>query len=168
MKLLSSLALLATAVTANPILARHDASKPFHLKTASASNQDHNGLYVCAYHTGAGLNDAVLTQDEGKASPAVLNGSTTQFQLSELQWGLLMPAVTNYAAWTPVRINAGMASEGFVIKDHQLVWSRDAFAGWLVCDWYHNAPQLFYLYSYMKPEIPSSCSTVDLRVEYTQ
>lgn len=150
MKLLASLALLASAVTANPILARQDASKPFHLQTASASNQDHNGLYVYAYHTGAGLNDAVLTQDEGKAAPAVLNGTTTQFQLSELQWGMLMPAATNYAgmspvlysilklvlmlttaAWEPVRINAGMASEGFEVKDHQLVWTRDSFAGWL-------------------------------------
>lgn len=102
MKLLASLALLASAVTANPILARQDASKPFHLKTASASNQDHNGLYVYAYHTGAGFNDAVLTQDEGKAAPAVLNGTTTQFQLSELQWGMLMPAATNYAGMSPV------------------------------------------------------------------
>lgn len=97
MKLLASLALLASAVTANPILAR-DVSKPFHLETASASNPEHNGLYVYAYHTGAGLNDPVLTKHEGTASKAVLNGTRTEFRLgSGFPWGMVMASDTNYA-----------------------------------------------------------------------
>lgn len=63
-----------------------------------------------------------------------------------------------------------------------LRWDEKPFAGWLgrfpdlwpsivddadcpVCDWYHNAPQLFYLYRYMKAEIPGSCSEVQLKTE---
>lgn len=38
----------------------------------------------------------------------------------------------------------------------------------LVCDWSHNAPQLFYLYEPLasKAKIPSSCSKADLKTEY--
>ena len=34
-----------------------------------------------------------------------------------------------------------------------------------VCDWWHNAPQLFWRYNYYTPEdypAPSSCADVDL------
>lgn len=34
-----------------------------------------------------------------------------------------------------------------------------------VCDWYHNAPQLFYLHEGAKATIPSSCDKVDLKPE---
>lgn len=36
----------------------------------------------------------------------------------------------------------------------------------IVCDWYHNAPQLFGL-SPGQTKFPSSCSKVALDVEYT-
>lgn len=37
----------------------------------------------------------------------------------------------------------------------------------VVCDWYHSAPQLFYLYApYEDPKIPSSCSKAELKAEY--
>jgi hypothetical protein len=35
-----------------------------------------------------------------------------------------------------------------------------------VCDWSHNAPQLFYLNRYYQPTIPSSCSTAQLNAIY--
>ena len=96
MKFFTPLALLATTVAATPILSR-DAGKPFTLKTTSQNN-DHNDLYVYAYHTGAGLNDAVLSKSAGTASSAVLNGTNLQFQLgSGLTFGMLMPGDTNYA-----------------------------------------------------------------------
>lgn len=43
--------------------------------------------------------------------------------------------------------------------------------GWMltrsVCDWSHNAPQLFYLYEPLLADakIPSSCSKADLQAE---
>lgn len=36
----------------------------------------------------------------------------------------------------------------------------------IVCDWYHNAPQLFYLYRPYDATLPSSCSKVTLAVEH--
>ncbi|RJE25654.1 hypothetical protein PHISCL_01981, partial [Aspergillus sclerotialis] len=135
MKFLTPLALLATTVAANPILAR-DGGKTFTLKTSSQKTE-HNNLYVSAYHTGAGLNDAVLTKDAGTARPAVLNGTNVEFQLGgELTWGMMMPGDTNYAdldsAWEPVEINGGKGSEGFAVKDGQLEWDEKmGFGGWL-------------------------------------
>ena len=96
MKLLAPLTLLATTVAATPILTR-DGGKTFTLKTSSQNNQ-HNNLYVTAYHTGAGLNDAVLTPDTGTARKAVLNGTNVEFQMGgNIDWGMVMPGNTNYA-----------------------------------------------------------------------
>lgn len=97
MKLLPTL-LLATTTLASPLTTRDgDATKQFHLKTSSQTNAAHTNLYVSAYHTGAGLNDAVLTKDAGSAASAVLNGTKTQFKLGGLDWGFQMPGDTNYA-----------------------------------------------------------------------
>jgi hypothetical protein len=173
MKLLSTLTLLVSAVAANPMFhtARQatNATKPFHLRTADASNEKHNDLYVYAYHTGAGFNDAVLTSDEDTASTAFLNGTYTQFDFeTPFPWGFNPIPVTNYAQWEPVEINVGYGAEGFFINSTGLQWSeQQGFGGWLVCDWYHGAPQLFYIYRYYEPKFPSSCSTVNLQVEYT-
>lgn len=97
MKLLAPLTLLAATAAATPVGARQD-SKSFTLKSTNAQNPEHNNLYVHTYHTGAGLNDAVLGKDAEKASPASLNGTNVQFELnSEIPWGMFMPGVTNYA-----------------------------------------------------------------------
>ncbi|PWY75535.1 hypothetical protein BO70DRAFT_364070 [Aspergillus heteromorphus CBS 117.55] len=169
MKFLASLALLASAVAASPLASRQDSSSStFHLKTSGASNDDHNNLYVYAYHTGAGFNDAVLTSDVGTASPAFLNGTNTQFDLgTPFPWGLKPSVQNNYGAWESVQINTGYGSGGFSVNGTDFEWSAaSGFGGWLVCDWYHNAPQLFYIYRYTQPTIPSSCSQVDLTAEY--
>lgn len=95
-----SLALLASAVTASPLLSRADqtTTKDFHLKTSSASNNDaHNNLYIYAYHTGAGLNDAVLSSNADDASKAFVNGTHLQFDLgTPFPWGVNMVGATNY------------------------------------------------------------------------
>ncbi|KAE8355081.1 hypothetical protein BDV28DRAFT_129678 [Aspergillus coremiiformis] len=167
MKFLSSLPLLVSFVAANPILRTRDAPKNFHLKTTDASNSAHNNLYVYGYHTGAGFNDAVLTPNVGTASPAFLNDTNVQFSLdTPFPWGLFMLPQNNYGAWEPVQINTGYGSGGFSINNGGLQWlEQHGFGGWLVCDWYHNAPQLFYLYKFLEPTIPSSCSKVQLSVE---
>lgn len=97
MKLLAPLTLLAATVAANPIAPRQDESKTFTLKTTNAQNPEHDGLYVYGYHTGAGLNDAVLGDSE-KASTASLNGTNVNFGLgSDIQWGMFLPGDTDYA-----------------------------------------------------------------------
>ncbi|KXG50180.1 uncharacterized protein PGRI_061470 [Penicillium griseofulvum] len=168
MKFLTSLFLLATSVIAAPVASAKE-SKHFHLKSTGATNNNHNNLYVYAYHTGAGLNDAVLSKDASIASSVYLNGTNALFDLkTEFPWGMIATGDTNYASWEPIVINAGSGgSAGYSIKGDNFQWSeQNGFGGWLVCDWFHNAPQLFYLNRYYEAVIPSSCSKVQLKVEY--
>lgn len=95
MKFLASLAILVATAVANPI-AR--APKEFHLKTSDASHSEHNDLYVYAYHTGAGFNDAVLSKNASIASSFHLNGTNALADLkTEFPWGVYVPGNTNYA-----------------------------------------------------------------------
>ncbi|KAL5041666.1 hypothetical protein BDW71DRAFT_191430 [Aspergillus fruticulosus] len=168
MKFFSTLSLLVGAAAAT-VAGRQDSKTPdtFYLKTSGAENSAHNDLYVYGYHTGAGLNDAVLTPDIETASKAYLNGTIVLFDYNTtFPWGLSPWGVTNYAAWQFVQINAGTGQEGFSINSTGLQWStQKGFGGWLVCDWWHNAPQLFYIYRYYKAEYPTSCSKVKLVTE---
>ncbi|KAJ6072393.1 hypothetical protein N7467_010478 [Penicillium canescens] len=169
MKFLVPLLMLAASALAAPV-AKRQTPNLFRLKTTSATNTEHNDLYVYGYHTGAGLNDAVLTKDVGTASSAYLNGTNVFFDYkTEFPWGMKAIGDTNYASWEPIEINAGTGSDGFSIQNGLFQWSEDmGFGGWLVCDWFHNAPQLFYLYKYYDATIPSSCSKVQLKAEYTE
>lgn len=95
MKFFASFALLAATVMANPV-AR--ATKEFHLETSGAKNSHHNNLFVYAYHTGAGFNDAVLDKDGSNASKIYLNGTTALADLgTDYPWGLIATGDTNYA-----------------------------------------------------------------------
>lgn len=52
-------------------------------------NPDKNGLFVSGYHTGAGMNDAVLTQSIDVAAAGYLNGTSQQFDLgTAFPWGM--------------------------------------------------------------------------------
>lgn len=96
MKFLASLALLASSISATPLIPRQT-SKSFHLKTSQAAQDQHNNLYVYGYHTGAGLNDAVLSANAGDASKAFLNNTNVQFDLdTPFPWGFNMVGASNY------------------------------------------------------------------------
>lgn len=100
MKFLASLLLLATSAIAAPVAttAKRQESQHFHLKSTGATNADHNNLYVYSYHTGAGLSDAVLTNDVSIASSIYLNGTNALVDLgTEFTWGLIATGDTNYA-----------------------------------------------------------------------
>lgn len=57
-----------------------------------------NGLYVSAYHTGAGLNDATLGPGSEGSAKGFLNETYQQFDLgTAFPWGLSIGADTNYA-----------------------------------------------------------------------
>ncbi|KAJ5785799.1 uncharacterized protein N7503_011011 [Penicillium pulvis] len=166
MKFLASLALLAATALASPLSPRQ--STEFKLKTTGSAKPEFNDLYLYSYHTGAGLSDGVLDSNATVAPKFWLNGTTAYADLgTDYPWGMTVAGDTNYAAWEPVTINAGGGETGFAISNGNLVWSTDeGFAGWLVCPWYHNAPQLFGLISYYDPVIPSSCSKVTLKPVY--
>jgi hypothetical protein len=149
MKFLSAIALLAATAVANPVA--RATKKEFHLKTTGSAKADHNDLFVFAYHTGAGLNDAVLDKKAASASPFYLNGTTALADLgTDYPWGIEIGGDTNYAceclfiprfdttttndllAWEAVEINAGAGVKGFSIKDGNFVWSEaEGFGGWL-------------------------------------
>ena len=98
MKVIVSVALFASAVAASAI-PRTDVSNTFHIKTSGSSNGAHNDLFVYAYHTGAGLNDAVLTANIDDASSAYVNStsSTLFFPLeSSLTFGAQLDGDTSY------------------------------------------------------------------------
>lgn len=95
MKFITSVALFVSAAAASAI--PRDAPSPsFTLKTSGSSNGDHNGLYLYAYHTGAGLNDAVLSPDAGTASTALINGTQLQFPLGSFQGHAALAGNDNY------------------------------------------------------------------------
>jgi hypothetical protein len=167
MNLLSAALALLSVVAANPIQRAAEDQKLFHLKTTDATQEEHNNLYLYGYHTSAGMNDAVLTEDVKTASPAFMNGTSVQFSLdTPFPWGLIMIS-NDYGAWDEVMINAGYGENDFSVNATGLQWSEAiGFGGWLACDWNHNSPQLFYMNRFRKHDLPEECSEVNLQLEY--
>ncbi|KAK4987052.1 hypothetical protein LTR66_001544 [Elasticomyces elasticus] len=152
-----------------------------------------NNLWVVSSHTGAGLGDAVLYPDKPHAIKGFLNATNVtipnsdgefyanqEFDLGNpFPWTMYMDDVNFYAAWEPVRINAGFGApnypySGFFINNTGLQWTtspggsegQNGFGGWFVCNWWHNVPQLFYKLSYYDYPNPCSCADVNLIPEY--
>ncbi|OQO09593.1 hypothetical protein B0A48_04995 [Cryoendolithus antarcticus] len=132
------------------------------LKPGQPDKIAYDGVYLSSYHTGAGLNDAVFYSKD----PA--DGI--------FPWSMLMALNTaTYAAWEPVRIDAGEGGisargwgDGFSINGTGLQWSSstteetNSFAGWMV----HSEPQLFFRLKYYNHTTPASCADVYLCPEY--
>lgn len=96
MKLLTCLITLVATAAGSPIATR--ATTEFQLKTTGSSQAAHNDLYVYTYHTGAGLNDAVLDPNAANAPKIYLNGTKALFDLgTEFPWGMIAVGNTNYA-----------------------------------------------------------------------
>ena len=84
-----SLAALAAGVSA--------AQKEFNLKTVSSSPSKNN-LFVEAYHTGAGLADAVLTPSASAAGKFYLNETYLQMDIGqEFTYGVSLGGATTDA-----------------------------------------------------------------------
>ncbi|KAF2488157.1 hypothetical protein BDY17DRAFT_320656 [Neohortaea acidophila] len=180
---------LFTLTTAFP-----NTTREFHLSTRLLPNQPANKssfdhLYLIPYHTGAGFNDVVLSPTLDPSVRAFFNGSkgarphhNLLFNLgNDFPWFMDMEAYTNfYAAWEPVGINVEFQKPGgFFLNGTRLQWTSNPsdsidqgtniFAGWLVCDWWHGAPQLFFRiagYSIADYPAPSSCADVHLHAEF--
>lgn len=124
------------------------------LKAGQESKADYDGLWLYAHHTGAGMNDAMFTSNRSHAIPGFLNAtglsdgdgqalSGLVFDLGSqgIPWSMLPALSVNfYAAWQPVRINAGGAATeqgAFWINGTGLQWTnagsgttRSSFGGW--------------------------------------
>jgi len=162
---------LLASTSASPIEDR--APTKYYLQTkvvngTKDSGSKKGGLYVYAYHTGAGTNDAVLSSNKSIAEAGYLNGTAFSFNLGALVYNVTLEGDTNYAGWEPVVIDATYpGTPSFSINNTQLVGAASyGFEGWLACDWWHGMPQLFYLVSgyQIYQKIPTSCSTVHLEV----
>ncbi|EMF09735.1 uncharacterized protein SEPMUDRAFT_151649 [Sphaerulina musiva SO2202] len=161
-------------------------SPQFYLKIDSQSRTSQfNDLWLASYHTGAGLNDVVFSAGQpgiegiqkGFFNATNVTGSDNLlFDLgNDFAWGLKMvPNQQFYAAWQPVELNAGVSGSeedvsGFFMSNTGLQWNSSSFGGWIVCDWWHGAPQLFFrIASYTKSwyPAPASCADVFLVPEY--
>ncbi|KAI9829331.1 MAG: hypothetical protein M1819_006394 [Sarea resinae] len=150
--LLSLSVLLLSALTltaASPAPISHDhkrdvaPTQQYYLRTSlvpgSNGSSAHDGLYLEAYHTGAGLNDAVLVANKTHAAVGRLNGTYQEFTLGESStpYGLYIEGDTNYAAWDPAVINAGNGTAGYFLNATGLQWNSSSgagaseFAGWI-------------------------------------
>lgn len=159
--------------------------RTYYLKTIS-NRTAFADLYVEAYHTGAGFNDAVLVQKGSPntlAATGFLNGTYQEFNLGDdFPWGMVMTEAA-YGSWQSVQINAGFGSQGFYFNNtdgtgrkglkwvdgwpYELAGSPgNDWNGWLACNWAHGLPQLFWL-SGSTPRLPCSCAQVELVREFT-
>lgn len=157
MRFLSSLFVAAQA-WALAALAQ-DTSGEFYLRTqlkpGQAGKEGFDNLYLYAYHTGAGFNDAMLSSNKSHAVPGFLTASNVtaadgtplyglQFYLGTTTAYSLEPDISAnlYAAWEPVRINIGGAPSNYsafdIDADAGLEWTDAAgstapnsFNGWL-------------------------------------
>ena len=93
-------------------------SRTYVLKTNS-SNPAFSNLYLESYHTGAGLNDAVLVPaiPGSKFANGFLNGTYQQFDFgTAFPWGMYMETPT-YGYFFNVHINVGYGSPGFYFNN---------------------------------------------------
>ncbi|KAL2041849.1 hypothetical protein N7G274_005634 [Stereocaulon virgatum] len=163
---LTVLPLISTAISAPPDTITVVPPSRYHLKTCvvGGGHADKEGLYASGFHIGAGINDVTLEGIE-VASIGFLNGTYQQFDYgTPFPWGLNMGGADNYAAWEFALVDTGFGSEGFFFNSSGLQWTETegGFSGWLACDWWHGAPQLFWKYYFYDYPIPSSCVQVNL------
>ncbi|KAF2085766.1 hypothetical protein K490DRAFT_67362 [Saccharata proteae CBS 121410] len=149
----------------------------YHLRTRLANNStaatkaQYNDLCLVAYHTGAAENDAVLYPGTEYCIKGFLNATQASGEsYQEFDLGNYWPyglglAYEPYAAWAPVRINAGQGDVGMVMAPEGLISNATEFGGWMVCDWWHGDVQLFWRNKFEASgslAVPQSCAEVFL------
>jgi len=165
--------------------------REFYLRTVVTNGSAaFNNLYVAGYHTGAGLNDAVLAPKDNsyRLAKGFMNGTHQEFDLgSDFPYGFVALEEANYAGWEYVQINAGYGGEGFYYNNTDgsgvkgLKWVAgypyvyeptplNEWIGWMVCDWFHGMPQLFWRVrdgvAGLNATLLCSCANVELQREF--
>ncbi|KAI9718145.1 MAG: hypothetical protein M1828_006843 [Chrysothrix sp. TS-e1954] len=170
-------------------------SRPYYLRVevfdpiVNPPHTHFNATYIQPYHTGAGLNDVVLSPQENATFPGFLNGTQQQFHLPAedgYPWSLELNTLVEYTGWSPAVINIGdgnsygafylsQAGEllyntaGTLANPRENATTDNEFGGWLVCDWWHGVAELFWLNAFFDRglALPRSCAYVNLLAEYT-
>ncbi|MCJ1467053.1 hypothetical protein MMC07_005675 [Pseudocyphellaria aurata] len=174
--ILASVALSLNLVVATPVAATTTpitkASNLVRFKTRVHPGQDtsKNGLYLSCYRIGAAFYDVVFGKEPAVGVKGFINNGTLQFDLgTDFPLYLRLGSINPYDEWFSVWMVPGSPTEGFAIKDRKLVCNGSAFGdwfnGWLVCDWYHDMPQLFWKATWSQNVTTSNCASVDLVTE---
>lgn len=185
---------VSAAIMALPLMAAAaptSAPQTYKLKTKVLDGPTSlDGLFVEAYHTGAGMNDAVLTPDPSTAAAGFLNETAQQFNLGSQAYTLALPTSVFYTNWQAATIPIGPptfgeyagafynnASAGGLwynsrgtVADPQANITDNTFEGWLACYWWHqDRAQIFFLMDGATSEgsYPSTCGKVQLEMNYT-
>lgn len=151
----------------------------FFLKTAPLPGEE-SSPYTTLYlrHHGSGFNSVVLTTSPPKFIKAHIDGNRISFTSAAhegRQWGLTLAGADGQCAgWEKVEIVEDGGSEGFRIcqssEDKEvetleydgLHSGEKIWIGWMVCDWAHGHPQLFWVTNQLKAELPSFCHRVQV------
>lgn len=93
----ASLLLFSSTSLSSPLFPRQ--TSEYYLKTRTLdATSNKNGLFVLAYHTGAGLNDVVLTSNTTEASKGFLQDTFQLFDFgTSFPWSFSMGGSANYA-----------------------------------------------------------------------
>ncbi|KAF2227513.1 hypothetical protein BDZ85DRAFT_315086 [Elsinoe ampelina] len=170
-------------------------TRSFKLVTQVKANQLKNknkkqfdGLYLSGYHSGAGMNDAVLLKGKKSGINGFFNSTTferpngqpyyyLEFDLgNEFPYAAQVSYDNYYAAWVPIQINAGdknlIGAYYFNKTGLQFTTSpafnntNNGFGGWLVCNWSRDVPQLFMRQAGFNRTLTSNCADVNLMPQY--
>jgi hypothetical protein len=155
------------------------ASRPqFFLKTApipgdASSNSPYTNLYL--RHYGSGIDSVVLTTAPPKFIKGHLDGEQIIFTSAShegRQWGLtLRKDGKQRAGWEKVEIVENGSSDGLRFSTNEIgevleFDEEDAgepvWKGWMVCEWAHEYPQLFWVTDKLKGELPAFCHRVQI------
>jgi len=172
----ATLLALFTLASASPILETRQTVDPparYYLRTHVVNGKhadvgtNKTNLWLYSYHTGAGLGDAALSSNKSVAWEGYLNGTQQLFTYTGDQIGPWPLAIGYgpYQQWNPVTISISATTspgQEFFFNATGLQFNS-TYSGWLACDWWHGAPQLFQVDGYPYGPLPNSCSKVQLR-----
>ncbi|KAG0649250.1 hypothetical protein D0Z07_4160 [Hyphodiscus hymeniophilus] len=155
------------------------ASKQFFLKTAPLPDEEpsqYTNLYL--RHFGSGMDSIVLTPGQPKFIKGHMDGSRITFNSASHEgrkWGLaLRKDGEQYAGWEKVEIVEREGSDKLLFTGgeegsvKEVLECEEEFAeekvwkGWMVCDWAHGYPQLFWVTHKLNGELPSFCHRVQI------
>ncbi|KAK6341396.1 hypothetical protein TWF696_008472 [Orbilia brochopaga] len=132
------------------------------------------GLWGSLYHTGAGMWDVTFQDNRTAGWYSFINN--TQFQWAyptptntesdDIPWALDLQYQA-YNAWGTIEVSAGYGSEYYgrnftVAENGTIVSDFEEWAGWLICDWGHQVPQLFWAQIAYNITVLCSCARVEL------
>ncbi|KAH8646355.1 hypothetical protein BX600DRAFT_159826 [Xylariales sp. PMI_506] len=168
------------------------AQPQFFLKTAplpgEASSQ-YTNLYL--RHHGSGFNSVVVTPSPPKFIKGHMDGQRIIFTSHAhpgRQWGLTLSYSgaedDQCAGWEKVEIVENGGGSGFqfatlpstatdrgsdtkeetheVLQHGETDSHENAWTGWMVCEWAHGHPQLFWVTGELKAELPPFCHRVQI------